>query len=153
MAYTEAERLKRHERYIRNREKIKSQSREYYLKNIEKYREKHNEYYQRNVEAMRVNHMSWARSNRKRMRKISKKYYLKNPEKCHARRALASAVKRGAVVRPKTCSRCGRIGKIQGHHHRGYSFPLDVLWVCVPCHVLLDGRANFLAAESALHPR
>lgn len=58
-----------------------------------------------------------------------------------ARRAVRDAIKRGELVRPDTCQKCGtkppraRDGRsnIHGHHH-DYSKPLDVEWICAMCH-------------------
>lgn len=58
-----------------------------------------------------------------------------------ARRMVRDAVRRGDLVRPSACNRCGSIpsptvdgrASIQGHHH-DYSKPLDVEWVCAKCH-------------------
>lgn len=50
-----------------------------------------------------------------------------------ARRALNAAVRRGELVRPDRCSRCGEPGKIQGHHP-DHSQPLEVIWLCPVCH-------------------
>jgi hypothetical protein len=52
------------------------------------------------------------------------------------------AVRTGKLVKPDICEKCGctpprrRDGRslIQGHHHRGYSRPLDVRWLCHSCH-------------------
>jgi hypothetical protein len=45
-------------------------------------------------------------------------------------RALLS----GELTGPATCSRCGKGGKIHGHH-ADYSKPLDVEWLRAGCHV------------------
>lgn len=50
-----------------------------------------------------------------------------------ARQLLNAAVRDGAVVKPEACSRCGAGGKLHGHHH-DYRLPLDVVWLCPPCH-------------------
>lgn len=62
--------------------------------------------------------------------------------KQQAHHRVLDAVRRGALVRPKACSRCGQPDSpmkdgrtsIQAHHHRGYGHPLDVEWLCVGCH-------------------
>lgn len=57
----------------------------------------------------------------------------KNPEKKTAQNILNYAVRVGRIIRPETCSRCGAAGRIEAHHH-DYAKPLDVQWLCVPCH-------------------
>lgn len=58
-------------------------------------------------------------------------------EKMAAYWAVKYAVKWGHLLKPETCSRCGLHGKIQGHHHNGYSqeHRLDVIWLCRSCHL------------------
>jgi hypothetical protein len=58
-----------------------------------------------------------------------------------ARAALEDGVRRGAVIRPETCERCGdaprprRDGGSSIHgHHADYGKPLDVEWLCNECH-------------------
>ena len=53
---------------------------------------------------------------------------------------VRTALKNGDLVRPSSCSRCGRTGVcsdgrsiIQAHHH-DYSKPLEVEWICSSCH-------------------
>lgn len=66
-----------------------------------------------------------------------------DPKKLAARHAVKAAVKAGLMVRPDKCSRCGdapakaRGGRslIQAHHHMGYDNPLDVIWLCIDCHM------------------
>lgn len=48
--------------------------------------------------------------------------------------AVASALRRGIIVKPDRCEACGGGGRLDGHHddHRR---PLDVKWWCRGCHV------------------
>ena len=51
------------------------------------------------------------------------------------------AIQRGLLVRPDVCQACGGDGRayrdgrhpIQAHH-ADYNRPLDVMWLCQPCH-------------------
>ena len=49
--------------------------------------------------------------------------------KCH--RAVALAIKKGELVR-KDCNRCGEPKSLA--HHEDYDKPLQVIWLCQPCH-------------------
>ncbi len=105
-------------------------------------------------------------TDQQKLRRRSRDYYRRHREACVAKikasdpakaaahRAVAEAINRGALVRPKSCSRCGREpmprinsksgSGIEAHHHRGYAPAqwLDVLWVCKPCHSILDREPN-----------
>lgn len=67
---------------------------------------------------------------------------LRNPVASAARRALQYAVKSGRLIRPGSCSSCGREGKPHGHH-ADYARPLEVTWLCARCH----GKAHALLNE------
>ncbi len=55
--------------------------------------------------------------------------------RAQARNRLSAAVRRGAVVRPKECSRCGlRPSFPLEAHHSDYTKPLKVRWLCINCH-------------------
>jgi ribosomal protein S27AE len=54
-------------------------------------------------------------------------------QKADARNAVYQAVKRGIIERPEACSKCGKPGKVEGHHE-DYSKPLMVDWLCGECH-------------------
>ena len=56
-----------------------------------------------------------------------------SPEKVRAHRLVARAVRRGELIRPATCSKCGDGGRIHAHHD-DYSKPLDVRWLCHGCN-------------------
>lgn len=57
-----------------------------------------------------------------------------------ARVALCNAVRDGRVVRPATCSACGKACTPDGHHHAGYDREswLKVTWLCRHCHRAAD---------------
>ena len=56
---------------------------------------------------------------------------------------LRSAVYSGKIVRPTECSSCGGSGRIEGHH-KDYSRPYDVIWLCQKCHQNLH-KTQFIA--------
>lgn len=76
----------------------------------------------------------------------------RHPEKHAARVALAEAIRKGRLVRPEACSICFAPCKPDAHHE-DYSKPLDVIWVCRPCHVTKFpgyGRPSKNAAKAGI---
>lgn len=67
------------------------------------------------------------------MRRASAKWLKANPEKRVAQVALNNAIRDGRVVKPSACQKCGQVRKLQAHHH-DYTTPLEVDWLCIPCH-------------------
>jgi len=69
------------------------------------------------------------------------KWNAANPERRRlfhrASRQVQLAIMRGDLVRPDICSQCGQRRKIDAAH-ADYSRPLDVTWLCRPCHVKWD---------------
>jgi hypothetical protein len=57
----------------------------------------------------------------------------RHPEKYAAHNAVWSALVTGKMVRPSNCQQCATECTPHGHHE-DYSKPLDVMWLCVPCH-------------------
>jgi hypothetical protein len=55
------------------------------------------------------------------------------PEKHKARELFSSAIRRGKIVRPDRCEDCNELADVVGHHE-DYSKPLDVNFLCRPCH-------------------
>lgn len=58
----------------------------------------------------------------------------------HAQNLVEYAIRRGEIVRPGACEACGNAGRyrdgrtaIQAHHD-DYTQPLNVRWLCQPCH-------------------
>lgn len=69
----------------------------------------------------------------KRIGITSKNWRKNNPEKEKAYSKLWNEIKRGRIQRKTICEECGSNNKIHAHHE-DYSKPLDVIWLCVPCH-------------------
>jgi len=68
-----------------------------------------------------------------------------------AHNAFARAVKAGKIIRPDHCSRCLVQCQPQGHHD-DYNFPLDVMWLCPPCHAQRHLELGRLGKQSARKP-
>ena len=60
----------------------------------------------------------------------------RNPEKHRARNAIKNAVRDGRVLKPSGCEDCRRpfLDAELHAHHDDYGRPLDVTWLCRPCH-------------------
>ena len=67
---------------------------------------------------------------------------LKNPSGIRARKVIEAALLAGVIERPTVCSGCGCSNeehRIEAHHY-DYSKPLDVIWLCTPCHRRMDAQ-------------
>ena len=58
-----------------------------------------------------------------------------DPIKLSARRKVKDAVRRGKIIKPSVCADCNEASDLIHGHHEDYSKPLDVVWLCAPCHV------------------
>lgn len=87
----------------------------------------------RNIEKVRKMAADCYRRHRKiRIRKAVNDKKL-NPQKWFARYCVHQAIAKKILIRPKLCSVCNKIGKIEGHHN-DYQKVLDVIWMCTSCH-------------------
>jgi hypothetical protein len=64
-----------------------------------------------------------------------------------ARSAVTHAVRSGVLTKPRHCQACGDSGRLCGHH-ADYTRPLDVTWLCLPCHAELHRELRALQKES-----
>lgn len=62
------------------------------------------------------------------------KWAKQNREKIMAHKLATSAFKKGFILKPKACNRCGATGIRLEKHHEDYSRPLAVEWLCSKCH-------------------
>jgi hypothetical protein len=67
--------------------------------------------------------------------KVSFEWAQKHAKEARAGALLRKAITDGIIKKPDKCSGCGKDGGIEGHH-ADYDKPLEVLWVCTPCHRL-----------------
>jgi transposase-like protein len=51
-----------------------------------------------------------------------------------AQETLNYEIRMGRMKRPSDCEECGDSSKKLHGHHRSYSRPLDVQWLCPKCH-------------------
>lgn len=61
------------------------------------------------------------------------RYQGQHPAKYKARNMVGNAVRDGKLVKASECESCGEKTRLHGHHD-DYSKPLDVRWLCAPCH-------------------
>ena len=60
-----------------------------------------------------------------------------------ARNWVRDGVRRGTIVKPFKCSKCGNDtepAKLSHHHHRGYDYYRDYQWLCAACHAFSENR-------------
>ncbi len=62
---------------------------------------------------------------------------LLNRQKHRCRSLLNYAVRTGKVKVPTSCQRCEQSDSRLEAHHDDYERPLDVMWVCPPCHAIV----------------
>ena len=62
---------------------------------------------------------------------INRAWRAEDSRRIMAHNQVARAVRSGALVR-LPCCRCGETKSIA--HHEDYDKPLDVMWLCQPCH-------------------
>ena len=140
MPYKDYEKQKQNskENYYKNREKKKKQAMDYYYNNWSKRQRQRNEWLKKNKDKADGYKRKYTQSKKGKIsaKKSFDKYKKNNLEKIKARWFLNSAVRLGKIIKPKTCSSCGKIKRLQGHHHINYDKKnyLNVLWLCSTCH-------------------
>jgi hypothetical protein len=76
----------------------------------------------------------------------------RHPQKRAAHEAVREALLAGRLVRPSTCSSCGKECVPQGHHE-DYGKPLVVQWLCTKCHGAQHRRHDTAADRATIEPR
>jgi len=62
----------------------------------------------------------------------SKRWRQKNPDAYRAQNAVNNALRDGKISR-QPCAICSTTGRVHAHH-KDYSKPLEVVWLCARCH-------------------
>ena len=65
--------------------------------------------------------------------RIARAWTARHPDRKRATTQVNNAVRDGRLQRATACQVCQTPGRVEAHHH-DYTQPLDVLWVCKPCH-------------------
>ncbi len=71
-----------------------------------------------------------------RKKRCAEYAYMRNQDRIYlkAHNALTRAVRKGTIV-IQPCEKCGRTTNVHAHHD-DYNKPLDVKWLCPPCHAI-----------------
>jgi hypothetical protein len=64
--------------------------------------------------------------------RYKKRFAEKSPEKVRAHRKVAYEIQMGRLTR-KPCTVCATTVRVHAHHD-DYSKPLQITWMCQPCH-------------------
>lgn len=64
----------------------------------------------------------------------NKKWKEKNPEKYKAHTLVNNKIRSGELIK-KPCRKCGN--ERSHAHHKDYTKPLDVIWLCNKCHKIM----------------
>jgi hypothetical protein len=62
---------------------------------------------------------------------ITRAWRAEDSRRSLAHSRVATAIRSGTLVR-QPCCRCGEVKSVA--HHEDYDKPLDVMWLCQPCH-------------------
>jgi ribosomal protein S27AE len=109
-----------------HKEQLAEEQRAYRAKDPERYRALTRARYAANPTAKRNGIKAWIARNPDRFRTAQ-----------NAAQRVYAAIKKGLLTRPDTCTRCGLSGFIEAAHS-DYTRPLDVTWLCRPCHRAWD---------------
>lgn len=74
---------------------------------------------------------------RANVKRVVDAWVKRHPERNRAHDQVQRAVQSGDIQKPSACQWCGRKVRLEGHHH-DYTKPLDVTWLCKPCHCKAD---------------
>lgn len=74
----------------------------------------------------------------------------KKPNHKNAYMAVDAALRCGVLIKPEVCYGCGCSNtehRIEAHHH-DYAKPLEVIWLCTPCHRRMDAERRIRNGET-----
>lgn len=105
---------------------------------LEKYRAR---YYAKDMtEQQKLARREAGRRHLERNKDKARQWSASNPKKRKAHIIVGNAIRDGLLI-PKPCERCSYGIGVQAHHE-DYSKPLDVTWLCRPCHGMRHREIN-----------
>lgn len=121
-------------------EQQKARAREYYWKHKKHVLANVRRYYLEHFEKRAIQKKRWAIRNHDKLRIWRREYFRRYDKfKQQAHRKVYRAVMSGCLIRPTICSRCQKSKPLHAHH-RDYSKPLQVQWLCYRCHKVAHNR-------------
>jgi len=125
------------QRYRSNPEAERQRARAWQRANPDRSLESARRWKSENPERVSNQGRRWKAAHHDRHLAANRRWQEANPERvAMSKRAVSivrQAIKRGELKRPDACSQCGSAGRVQAAHY-DYSRPLDVRWLCIPCH-------------------
>ena len=91
----------------------------------------------KNPEMAREGYRRYGRKHPEVRQKNAKEYTIKNPLAAKARQDVRHARDAGILIKPERCEECDQKRKLVAHHE-DHEKPLEVLWVCYPCHSVVE---------------
>ena len=79
----------------------------------------------------------------KATQKARDKWAKRNEHKIMAHKLADNAVRKGLIIRPDACNRCGAKATRLEKHHEDYSKPLAIEWLCPACHGATRRKDDF----------
>ena len=151
---TKRKRKENHEKMLERERKYRNENREKINQAATKYRESHRDIVRKRC--LELYHKQpwknkeYRENNPEKQKEYQKKYREKiavkvrraeqtREKKVHAtlegkaRKAVYMAIKRGDLLRSEKCQMCNLECKTEAHH-KDYTCPLEVIWVCKLCH-------------------
>ena len=133
--------IKQKKYYKKNDGRIKRYIEEWKKRNpdkVKKYKENH-------AEKQAEYYRNWYKTNGRKRAKDYKEYASlwreKNSKAYRAQLLAKQAVKWGFLKKSKRCEACKKERKIISHH-KDYSKPLEVTWLCYSCHAKLNFKKS-----------
>ena len=80
-------------------------------------------------------------------RTIKEEEVIQYKKRVHVRTFLQNAVRRGEIKKPNACQLCEALKELDAHHV-DYGRPLDVMWLCHPCHGRVHRKNHPLNPEN-----
>ncbi len=66
-------------------------------------------------------------------RRSSESYRIRHPYKKLVQEFTRAIIALGELIRPEFCEKCKILCKPEAHHE-DYKKPLEIIWLCAPCH-------------------
>ena len=116
-----------HSYHLSHKQQISKRQKRYREINREYHQDRMRRYYIKNRTTRIAKTLAWVKKNPQKVKAIRLKHY----QKYVARYKVHNAIRSG-ILKQSPCNNCGN-EKVQAHHEN-YAKPLEIIWMCAPCH-------------------